>query len=1278
VNFTEQQYKQVLTDSLRSLPTMSIVMDVDDFVGTDGLYSNPTQRSNVYQRAASVEYFFPDGSDGFTIDAGLQILGGSSRSPSVTNKHSLRLVFKNEYGPGRLDYPFFEDTEVANFNTIALRGNARDAWPAFSNLAGSFSSYIHDQWAKESFRDISGQSTSGNFVHLYVNGLYWGLYNPTERPDAAYAEEHLGGKAEDYDVVKFCCPDRVVDGSIEKWDELLALANAGFADDAAYQFVQGNNADGTRNTDYDVLLDVDNLIDYVVAGQYHAGVDWPGNYFALRERGPNSEGFQFFTWDNDLALQYGDVNRNKTGSDNNNWWTESPGVYDIALRDNAEYRIRLADRVRQEFFDDGNLTPVATAALWTKIADRVRPALIAESARWGDATGTLYTVADWDAVNSHMVTNYFPNRTDVVINQLRSRGLYPNTEAPGFFIEGARQYGGSVNRGDELTMQAAAGTLYYTLDGTDPRLVGGAASNTALIYGGTPIPVNQSNHVRARLLSAGGEWSALSDAVYGVLEQLRISELNYNPVNPTAAELAVIPGLDNDDFEFIELVNTGDSALDITGYAFEPGTPVDYTFPAITLQVDEQIIVVRNQAAFELRYGTGHNIAGTYSGKLSNDGEEIVMLDSVNAEVFRFTYNDSGAWPGRADGNGSSLEVIDFAGDYNDPQNWRASNEYGGSPNEVGTGPIIDVVINEVLSHTDLPVSDTIELYNTTGADIDISGWLLSDSNNNYVKYSIPGGTMLPLNQYISFDETHFNPTPLTPAPNDFALDGAHGDDVWLLATDAQGNPSRFVDRVTLEAQGNGESWGRWPNATGEFYPQDIATLAAENSGPRVGPVVVSEVMYAPIDIGVLGFATATDLEFIEIHNPTASAVDLTNWELSGGMDYGFADNLMLPANGYLVVLSFDPLAAENSNLLADFIATYAVAETVVMVGGFSGRLDNSGERIRLRDPDEPSLNEPDFIPMLLQDEVRYDSLAPWPQVLQNDLSLTRVSDTAWGNSAASWLAFPPTPGVGYQEAPRVLSFEINANFVDPIDLPQGPQPTSWARQRSDIRSLVVTFNKDVQLSVSDLALTNLGINAPVDPDVPVTITPTQVQVDGAKVTITFDSDDLNSGAYQLVIQPTVTDLGGIPLDGNGDGRGGDAYVVAASAENTFYELTSNYNGDTGVSVFDFTTFSYWFGASLPNAPAYADPSGDGGVSVFDFTAFSLNFGIGIVLPAAFAPDVFSQRDGNDNAIVNADDDVVDQRELVHRQPKLETVRGVELFDLALMDLADGERDELE
>ncbi|MFT7639545.1 MAG: hypothetical protein ACI9G1_001281, partial [Pirellulaceae bacterium] len=199
-----------------------------------------------------------------------------------------------------------------------------------------------------------------------------------------------------------------------------------------------------------------------------------------------------------------------------------------------------------------------------------------------------------------------------------------------------------------------------------------------------------------------------------------------------------------------------------------------------------------------------------------------------------------------------------------------------------------------------------------------------------------------------------------------------------------------------------------------------------------------------------------------------------------------------------------------------------------------------------------------------------------------------------------------------------------------------------------------------------------------VDPDVPVTITPTQVQVDGAKVTITFDSDDLNSGAYQLVIQPTVTDLGGIPLDGNGDGRGGDAYVVAASAENTFYELTSNYNGDTGVSVFDFTTFSYWFGASLPNAPAYADPSGDGGVSVFDFTAFSLNFGIGIVLPAAFAPDVFSQRDGNDNAIVNADDDVVDQRELVHRQPKLETVRGVELFDLALMDLADGERDELE
>ena len=1270
VNFTEAEYKQVITDSLRTLPTMSIVLDVDDFVGVDGLYSNPTQRSNEYQRAASVEYFFADGSDGFTIGAGLQVMGGSSRSPSLIDKHSLRLVFKNEYGPGRLNYPFFEDTEVSSFNTIALRANARDTWPAVSNLAGGFSSYIRDQWAKDSLRDINGQSTSGNFVHLYVNGLYWGLYNPTERPDSAHAESHLGGNAEDYDVVKFCCPDRVVDGSIAKWNELLALANAGLGGDAAYQFVQGNNPDGTRNPNSEVLLDVDNLIEYVVAGQYHASVDWPGNYFVMRERGPESEGFQFFTWDNDLAFVFGDVNRDKTRSDNNSWWTESPGVLDIALRDNAEYRLRFADRVRQEYFDDGNLTPQAAAALWTRIADEVRPALAAESARWGDSSGTLYTLADWDVVNATMVVNYFPFRSDIVLNQLRGQGLYPNTEAPGFFIDGIRQYGGEVNRGAALTMQANAGTLYYTLDGTDPRLVGGAVDNNALIYDGTPLTINQSTRVRARLQSAGGEWSAISDAVYGVVEQLRITELNYNPIAPTAAELIAIPGLDSDDFEFIELVNDGGSELDVTGYHFEPTVPVEFIFPGnTTLQVGERVLVVRDVAAFELRYGTGLNIAGEYSGKLSNGGEEIVMLDAVEAEVFRFTYDDDGAWPGRADGNGSSIEVIDRDGDYNDPQNWRSSNEYGGSPDEIGTGPISDVVINEVLSHTDLPQLDTIELFNASGVDINIGGWLLSDSNNNYAKFAISGGTMLPIGQYISFDESDFNPTPMTPGPNHFALDAAHGDDVWLLATDALGNPIRFADRVEVEPQSNGESWGRWPNGTGDLYPQEFATIADENSGPRVGPVVLSEIMYAPVDLGSLGFAAAEELEFIEIHNPTAAEVNLTNWALTGGVNFSFPDNQLLAANSYLVVLSFDPLAAENSDVLADFKATYTVGENVVMIGGFSGRLDNSGERIRLRNPDGPPLDEPDFFPMLLQDEVRYDSLAPWPDVAQNDRSLTRVSSDAWGNTATSWLAFPPTPGAGYQDPPRVLSFEINLGFADPVDLPKGPQPTSWAQQRSDLRSLVVTFSKDVQLSNNDLVLTNLGVNAPVEADVTVTVTPSQIEVDGAVLTISFAREDLQSGAYQLDVLPSVTDFGGVALDGDGDGQEGGVYSVSANEQTAFYELTSNYNGDTGVSVFDFTTFSYWFGNSVPRAPVYADPSGDGGVSVFDFTAFSLSFGVGIVFPAAFAaanaPDsarLHAQIENNVGDIQQVQ--AVDARLLI-----AEPNRRVEILDLALLEL---------
>ena len=208
-------------------------------------------------------------------------------------------------------------------------------------------------------------------------------------------------------------------------------------------------------------------------------------------------------------------------------------------------------------------------------------------------------------------------------------------------------------------------------------------------------------------------------------------------------------------------------------------------------------------------------------------------------------------------------------------------------------------------------------------------------------------------------------------------------------------------------------------------------------------------------------------------------------------------------------------------------------------------------------------------------------------------------------------------------QSPQVVSVEINSDKVDPADLPVGVQPTSWTRQRSDILSVVITFDDEIVLGTENITFTNLGINADADPDTVMTIDSSQVVVTGNVATINFANDEVVDGVLQLELDAAVTDLSGNPLDGDGDGDGGDGYILTGNNANKFYRLKTDWSGDAGVSVFDFSTFSYWFGKPIQRdggeAPNYADVNRDGGVSVFDFNPFSLQFGIGVQFPVALA-----------------------------------------------------------
>jgi len=185
-------------------------------------------------------------------------------------------------------------------------------------------------------------------------------------------------------------------------------------------------------------------------------------------------------------------------------------------------------------------------------------------------------------------------------------------------------------------------------------------------------------------------------------------------------------------------------------------------------------------------------------------------------------------------------------------------------------------------------------------------------------------------------------------------------------------------------------------------------------------------------------------------------------------------------------------------------------------------------------------------------------------------------------------------------------------------ELGQGPQPTSWAVQRSDLLSIEIEFSQPMDVAVTDFRLVNLGVNAPIDADTEFTLQASHLTGSGTNtVTLTFLPDQLSNGVYELEVLSSAADVNNNLIDGNRDGTGGDSYIYRGDAANKFDQLQADWSGDDGVSVFDFTTFSYWFGEAVPTAPSYADPNRDDGVSVFDFSNFSSAFGSGVTYPTA-------------------------------------------------------------
>ncbi|MGB2806995.1 MAG: lamin tail domain-containing protein, partial [Sedimentisphaerales bacterium] len=460
-------YLGTIKSDLKSIPTMSLVTDVDDMFGTSGIYSNPSGTGFTWERPGSVELIYPNGSEGFQVDCGVRIYGGAFRDNwSLTRKKTFRLLFKGIYGPTKLRYPLFGEDAADEFDTIILRGGANDAWNGWGK---ENTQYIVDEFMRRTQLALGHPSGHGTFVHLYVNGLYWGLYNPVERPQSSFAANYFEGPKEEWDTNNSGNP--CGESSMATWNAMFNLVGQGLTSTENYQRIQGNNPDGTNNPAYDDLLDVDNYIGYMFSNFWGGTGDWPHhNYYAGCRRPPNATGFKFFNWDSEGAIIiWSSLTANVTGVSGG-----AGGPY-AALRQNSEFCLLFADHAHRYMLNNGPATSGPSYARYKELADEVERAIVGESARWGDmASTTPYTLSHWQTKRDYILNTYMPQRRDIVFDQLRNAGLYPaNTDAPVFYINGAPLHGGDITTDDELTMDNPNGSgtiIYYTTDGNDVRL----------------------------------------------------------------------------------------------------------------------------------------------------------------------------------------------------------------------------------------------------------------------------------------------------------------------------------------------------------------------------------------------------------------------------------------------------------------------------------------------------------------------------------------------------------------------------------------------------------------------------------------------------------------------------------------------------------------------------------------------------------------------------------------------------------------------------------------
>jgi len=739
-------YGPQMESSLSALPVVSLV-------------SNQISSGAIStEKETSVEMFWPDGSrKGFMLHSGIQTWGGSPTNP----KKAFRLIFKEIYGDKKLKYNIFKPDNYDNtnyeippaeeFDKLLLRAGSQDG------LNGEFGNEKRAQFIRNRFLfDLQigmGQpAPHGRYVHVFLNGEYRGQYHLLERPDESFFESYLGDEKENYEVRK---SGKYSNGNGSMFNSLAANINLSS---------EANIASTKR------YVDLENAATYTILMSLASGFDFSLNHNSLAggHKQPGNGGYKFLLWDVDLSLGNGGK-WDPSYSGNVNYFAspDELGPIPSGLTNNTEFKFIMADQMECACYNDGILTPQKVNELYSHRVDQISTSLISESARWGNngfSENGNVNVSQWNVNNHFMVeanrmrNTFLPQRLTNLINYFKNNNLISGLSAVQY-----NQYGGEVGENFQLVLTNPNGNseIYYTLDGSDPRSVGGGISNSAILYSGPISLPNDPSTVKARIRSNSGnnssidKWSGLCPRTFYANQNysdLIINEIHYNPLDSIFFnnELGAMDTVGGKNFEFIEIKNIGNQTVYLTDASFVKGVSLEIE-GSIAVPAGGFAVFVDDETWFEAKYGFAPD--GRFTGKLSDDGEVISLVNPLGEVIDSILYNNANPWDEAPDGKGFSLELINPFLNNDDPLNWFRSDDLHGTPgaenSRICNNAALPIVINEINYNSNnilLDPGNWVELYNPNAVEVNLSGWGFYDNNGEFV---FPEGTILDPNQYL-------------------------------------------------------------------------------------------------------------------------------------------------------------------------------------------------------------------------------------------------------------------------------------------------------------------------------------------------------------------------------------------------------------------------------------------------------------------------------------------------------------------------------------------------